>query len=335
MLGIGATLLWGIGAGIAARGLGYAPGVARALAKGGGGAVGKMVGKGIGMAAKGATNRTMWSTLAGRGASASYHGAVGGALRVGATFGLAKGIDSYLNSSYSEDDSGAGRMLLGLTSFGLKFSGVRQGIRGVTGTGFAAADRILGKDLSAQYAKTARLMGGAFTKGSAVNWAGKMAMGGLKGVAKAPARIAIGTPYAIRSGLQGAGRMIGIGSTPWHQILNPRVGFGGSLMRAMTNKHLDAPIGHAVFGLSMLGGLAATAAAHDANAKENWSPGSRDVPYGPNLPLVGNTGILRGRVPTFNSADYGGIQPGMKDHEPMAISNLTLGLHRNNQRTMP
>lgn len=347
MLGLGASLLWGAGIGLAKAGLSMGGG---GLVKGAAGAAAKGIGAGLAtggkLLGKAATNRSMWGTLAGYGrshafefgkAANKYHGLLGGLAKGAGLYGLGSGIQSFTSSDYASDLAPGTRGLLSLAGFGLQFGGARRMVRGAVGSGYAAAERVTGKNLRSSYEGVDRFLAGPFTKGSATNWiakgAGKVAQGALKIVP----RTIIGSGRAAMSLGQLAGRTVGLGSAPLSSILEPTLpafGRGRKVMQWLTNKHLEAPMGHGLFGLSAVAGLAAHAAVHDANATAGWLPGSRDVPYGPTVGPV-NTGILRGRVPEFNPGNYAGMQPAMKSHVPMSVSNLTLGLHRNNNRNMP
>lgn len=133
-----------------------------------------------------------------------------GTAQWGALYGAGSAIEQAVDTNWGQELSPAARSGLTLAATGLKFTGYRKLAQGVMGTSLRAAGVARGgKGRLGQAEKAVkRFMGGFFTKGSALNFAGRMTGRGATSLAMFPlrtaARAGVGAAGMTYAGLRGA-----------------------------------------------------------------------------------------------------------------------------------
>jgi hypothetical protein len=234
-------------------------------------------------------------------------------------FGVAGGIDAFLQTPDGEDLSGAARFGLQAVSFGMRFGAYRSLARGVAGTVLGGAGRISGKPNAyfEQYRYIADKLGPFWKSGSLTNKALKFSLLGAREVVATPVRAVLGIPGTIGAAGSMAGRMLGdtFRGRSMSAALHPRIGggFGKMLHKVgILNKAQDAPI------MSTL--LAAGAGAQYFRSKAEYEQR--------NASWIGG--------PKYNPVNYGAGVAAMRRGQAQNYGPaLTLMLHAGHRRVMP
>lgn len=326
----------------------------KGLMKGAGGAAERSSGYGLKAAGNflregagsiaGGVLKSMWGTEARRGLYGEARASIPGVLRelmpsirrgsIGALpkFGMAAGLDAYLETPDADQLTGAQRFGLQAVSFGMRFGAYRSLARGVAGTVLGGAGRMVGQPgaYAKQYGAMAKALGPMWQSGSLTNMAFRGVLKGAREVAYTPVRAVLGIPGAITAGAgtaarvigdTGIGRMIGMGrladrmgASSISAAMHPRIGgaFGRGLAKVgLVNKMQDAPIMSTAIALGM-GAQYFKSKAEYNERNANWLGG-----------------------PKYNPANYGGgitamRRGGAQNYGPA----LTLMLHGNGRRVM-
>ena len=246
-------------------------------------------------------------------------------------FGLAAGLDAYMDSPEGSANTPGFKFGAQAVSFGLRFGAYRSLARGVAGTVLGGAGRMVGRpgQFFQQYDYIAKNLGPMWKSGSLTNKALKGAALGARELAYTPIRAVTGAFDMAVGGAKVAGRLAESGLAPfgirWASktggasiagALTPKAGLVNKFLNRMLpgflNKELDAPIMSAAIAL---GGAAQYGLSKfDYNRRNaNWQGG-----------------------PKYNPANYGGgisamRRGGAQNYGP----SLTLMLHSQHSRVMP
>jgi hypothetical protein len=255
----------------------------------------------------------------------AYPGMLGGLAKFGLGMGVAAGMEGLADAV--PDMSPVSRAALHMSAFGARFGAYRNLIRGSTGSAFAAAQALTGRNFIRQgHIVTNTLMGGMFTRGSLLQRGMFGAARGTAGfMAKMPFRVGEGVIQAGVAIPRAMGSLMGMNDRSLSSTLNPRGALRGTAFgRWLYNKELDAPMGHGMFAL--FGGAAFGASYLAGKANQRSA-------YQGTFMRTDTLGYPNDRSP-LDPSNFGAGMTGYRNNNNYGPA-LTLQLHRQSTRVMP